>query len=84
MARSGSLPWLLLAAVLATLFAVFLESAFLHPTADAFMGTDVWQTNYNQYSYDGKRMVGQFVAHILTVIAVGIWVGVLIDARRSI
>lgn len=82
MAR-GSLPWLLLAAVLCTLFAIFMEAAFLHPTASALMGTEVWQTNHNQYSYAGKRMVGQLVAHLLTVIALGIWVGVLIDARRA-
>jgi hypothetical protein len=83
MARSGSTPWLILAAVLCTLFAIFMESAFLAPTTDALMGTEVWATEYNQYSAEGKRMVGQFVAHLLTAIAFGIWVGVIIDARRA-
>lgn len=78
----GSLPWLLLAAILCTLFAIFMEAAFLHPTTDALMGTEVWQTNHQQYAYEGKRMVGQFVAHILTVISLGIWTGVIIESRR--
>jgi hypothetical protein len=82
MAR-GSLPWLILAAVLSTLFAILLESAFLAPTVDALTGTDVWATEYNQHTYEGKRMVGELAAHALTVISLGIWTGVLIDARRS-
>jgi hypothetical protein len=84
MARRGSLPWLLLAAIICTLFAVFLESAFIHPTTDALMGTETWQTNHNEYSWAGKRMIGQFAAHVLTVIALGIWINVLIEARRSV
>lgn len=84
MARTGSLPWLLLAAIVCTLFALYLESVFVVPTTDALMGTEVWQTNHNQYTSEGKRMVGQFVAHLFTLFAIGIWVGVLIDARRAI
>ena len=83
MAQSGSLPWLILAAVLCTLFAIFLESAFIAPTAEALMGTEVWQTNHNTYAYEGKQMVGDFVGHLVTVFAIGIWIGVLIDARRA-
>lgn len=84
MPQSGSLPWLLLAAVICTLFAIFLESAFIAPTTGALMGTDVWQTNHNTYAYEGKQMVGDFVSHLVTIFVLGIWVGVLIDARRSV
>ncbi|MFW5919667.1 MAG: hypothetical protein ACOCSF_05660 [Halanaeroarchaeum sp.] len=80
----GSLPWLFLAAVLCTLFAIFIESAFIHPTTSAMMGTDVWQANHNQYSYAGKQMVATFVRNLLTIFTLGIWVGVLIDARRTV
>jgi len=83
MAR-GSLPWLLLAAILCTLFAIYIESAFIHPTTSALMGTEVWQTNHNQYSYEGKQMVAAFVRSVLAVLVIGIWVGVLIDARRPV
>lgn len=79
----GSLPWLVLAAVICTLFAIFLESAFLHPTASALMGTETWTTNHNTYSYAGKQMVGDFVKNLLSIIAIGIWFGVLISARRA-
>jgi putative copper export protein len=84
MARSGSLPWLVLAAVICTLLAIFLESAFLHPVTSALMGTEVWQTSHNSYAYAGKQMVADFVGNLLTVIALGIWIGVLIDARRAV
>lgn len=84
MARTGSVPWLLLAAILCTLFALYLESVFVVPTTDALMGTDVWQTTHNEYTADGKRMVGQLVAHLFSVFALGIWIGVLIDARRAV
>ena len=82
MAR-GSLPWLILAAVLCTLLAIFVESAFIHPTTSALMGTETWQTNHNQYAYEGKQMVASFVRNLLAIFAIGIWTGVLIDARRA-
>jgi|GEM_PF-3307481 len=82
MAR-GSLPWLILAAVICTLFAIWLESAFFHPTVGALTGTTVWQTNYTAETYRGKQMIGALAAHTLSFISVGIWIGVLIDARRA-
>jgi len=83
MARSGSLPWLLLAAVLCTLFAIFLEGAFLSPVADALLETEAWQTSHNTYAADGKAMLEGFVDNLLIVITIGIWVGVVIGARRG-
>lgn len=84
MARSGSLPWLLLAAVICTALAIFLEGAFFAPIAEELMGTEVWQTNHNTYAWEGKQRVGALAGHLLTVFAMGIWIGVLIDARRSV
>lgn len=81
---SGSLPWLILTAVICTAFAIFLESAFLAPTAEALMGTEVWKTNHNTYAWEGKQRVADFVTNLVMVFAIGIWFGVLIDARRSV
>jgi len=81
MAR-GSLPWLILAAVLCTLFALGVDGVLIKPPTSALMGTDVWQTNHSQYSYAGKQMVGKFVKNISFIFVTGIWVGVLIAARR--
>lgn len=83
MARRGSLPWLFLAAVLSTLFAVWIELAFIHPLGEAWMGTTTWQTNELAYAYDGRQMIADFVNNLLTIWVIGIWLGVLIDARRS-
>jgi len=84
MARSGSLPWLILAAVLCTLFALFIEGGFIAPTTEALFATDVWQTNHNSYAYEGKQMVADFVRSLVIIFTLGIWFGVLIDARRSV
>jgi len=80
----GSLPWLFLAAILSTLFAVYLESALLHPFIDAILSTSAWQTSTNQYAAAGKRMIADFARSLLIVIVLGIWTGVLIDARRAV
>lgn len=84
MARQGSLPWLLIAAVLSTLFAIWIEASFIHPFAEAWMGTTTWQTNNLEYAYRGRQMLADFVRSLLIIFVLGIWFGVLIDARRTI
>jgi hypothetical protein len=84
MPRRGSLPWLLLAAVLSTLFAIWIEASFIHPVEQAITGTTLWQTNQLDYAYQGRVMVANFVRFLLVVWVLGIWAGVLIDARRSV
>lgn len=83
MAERGSLPWLILAAVICTAFAIYLESALFAPVVDNLMATQTWQTNYSKHTYSSKRMVGNLAGHLLTILSLGIWVGVLIDARRQ-
>lgn len=83
MAR-GSLPWLILAAVLSTMFAFFLESALWAPLLHEILGTSAWQNSTNTYAADGKMMIADFAKNLLTVITLGIWIGVIIDARRSL
>lgn len=80
----GSLPWLLLAAILATLFFVYLEGALVSPFFDAILSSSTWQSDSLSYAASGKRMVADFVRNILMVIVVGIWVGVLISARGAV
>lgn len=81
MAQSGSLPWIILVAVICTGLAILLESAFVAPTSEALMGTDLWTTNEQTYAYEGRQMIGDFVTYLLAVIVMGIWFGVLIEAR---
>lgn len=81
MAR-GSLPWLILAAVLATLFAIWFEASFIAPFADGIMGSSLWSKQHTSQTAEGKRMVGDAVRNGLVVVILGIWVGLMIDARR--
>ena len=84
MARSGSLPWLLLAAVISTLFAIYLETTMVQPFVDGIVSTQSWQSNPNQHIADGKGMTLVWVRHLTLIFVVTIWIGVLIDARRSV
>lgn len=83
MGRSGSLPYVILAAVICTLFAIYLDSAFMSPTTEAYFATSVWQTNHQSFAYQGKQMVAGLARDVLIVITFAIWVGVLIEARRA-
>lgn len=83
MPRSGSLPWLFIAAVLSTLFAVYVEASFIHPWVSAMTGTSLWQTNQLSYAYEGRRMIADFARSLLIIFVLGIWFGVLIDARKA-
>jgi len=84
MARRGSLPWLILAAVLAIATAVFLVSALFNPFAEAFMGLDSWQNTGLSYTNEGQRMVGDFATFLLPTFVFAIAVGFLIEARRAV
>jgi len=84
MARSGSLPWLLLAAVLTTVFGIYLEITVVKPLTDGLVATDVWAQSSTEYTARGKSMVYDWISHLVLIMAAGIWFGVFVDARRSI
>jgi len=84
MARRGSLPWLIIAAVLSIILGIFLVSALLTPYTDALMALPQWRNSTLDHANAGQRMVGDFVNHFLLVLFFGIAVGFLIDARRGV
>jgi len=81
MAR-GSLPWLLLAGVILTGFAVYIEATLVNPFATAWMGTSAWQNPTNSYAAQGMGMIGSYVRNILVIFILGIWIGIFLLARR--
>lgn len=83
MGRSGSLPYVILAAVICILFAIYIDSALFSPTAEAYFATDVWQTNHQGFAYQGKQMVAGLARDILIVIVFAISMGIIIEARRT-
>jgi len=79
----GSLPWLLLAGVILTGFAVYLEATMLHPFSSAVMATDAWQNTSNPHAASGKGMIGAFVRNVLAILILGVWIGIFLLARRA-
>ena len=84
MAKSGSVPWLVLAAIVCIGIAVFLVSALFMPFANEIMGLPGWRGSDLGYANDGMRMIGDFVTYLLAIIVFGIGFGFMLDARRGI
>ena len=84
MVRRGSMPWLLLAALLAILLAVYLESALISPFTEELYALSGWRGSGLGYANEGMRMIEQFTSVLLLGMILAIAFGVVIDARRGV
>ena len=84
MVRRGSMPWLLLAALLSILLAVWLQSAIISPFTSELFALEGWRGSSLSYANSGMRMVEQFVSTLLLAMVLAIAFGVVIDARRGV
>jgi len=78
------MPWLLLAAMLSILLAVYLESALISPFTEELYAVDGWRGSSLSYANEGMRMVEQFTSVLLLAMIFAIAFGVVIDARRGV
>ena len=83
MAQTGSLPWLLLAGLVAIMVAIFVDDVLLNPLFTEFTALAGWRGSDLEAANDSMRMVGDWVRNLLVIIIFSVSFGVVLEARRG-